>query len=99
MIGCVRPLAARVFHVCCLHASSGALQVSESCISRCAHAYVGLFETQVERVVSQSQMEQDEGEEPVTKYLVKWEGLPYAECTWETMEDINQAGEETMEVV
>lgn len=47
---------------------------------------------QIERVVSQTEMEVNEGEEPVTKYLVKWEGLPYAECTWETMEDINQAG-------
>lgn len=28
----------------------------------------------------------------VTKYLVKWEGLPYAECTWETAEDIIRAG-------
>lgn len=23
------------------------------------------------------------------KYLVKWRGLPYRECTWETVADIN----------
>ncbi len=31
-------------------------------------------------------------EEEVTKYLVKWEGLPYAECTWEAKEDVIKAG-------
>lgn len=28
-----------------------------------------------------------------TKYLVKWEGLPYCECTWEFEEDVLLAGE------
>ncbi|KIY94476.1 chromodomain-helicase-DNA-binding protein 1 [Monoraphidium neglectum] len=36
---------------------------------------------QVERVVA-------EREACATRYLVKWEGLPYAECTWEAEEDV-----------
>jgi len=23
------------------------------------------------------------------RYLVKWEGVPYAECTWETQPDVS----------
>jgi hypothetical protein len=39
---------------------------------------------QVERVVA-------EREGCATRYLVKWEGLPYAECTWEAEEDVSRA--------
>lgn len=60
--------------------------------------------SQPERVLSEKQavvaVEEDRGpglrpgtrEEEVTKYLVKWEGLPYAECTWEAKDDVIKAG-------
>lgn len=30
-----------------------------------------------------------EREDSDKRYLVKWEGLPYAECTWETEADVS----------
>eukprot|EP00803_Ostreobium_quekettii_P001086 evm.model.scf_853EXC.5 EVM.evm.TU.scf_853EXC.5 scf_853EXC:28406-44371(+) len=42
---------------------------------------------QIERVVAERRTVHDE-----LKYLIKWQGLPYAECTWETSEDVFTAG-------
>ncbi|KAK9788572.1 hypothetical protein WJX73_002856 [Symbiochloris irregularis] len=43
---------------------------------------------QVERVVA----ERIQAEDSSLQYLVKWQGLPYSETTWEITEDIHQAG-------
>ena len=46
---------------------------------------------QVERVFAQRI--DAGGSSPVLKYLVKWEGLPYGEATWETEADVLGTGE------
>jgi chromodomain-helicase-DNA-binding protein 1 len=47
---------------------------------------------QVERVVA----ERDGGGKcGGAAYLVKWEGLPYAECTWEEEQDVSAVRKDT----
>lgn len=43
----------------------------------------------VERVVA---LKYDKEEK--LRYLIKWKGLPYVECTWELTEDVLKAGGE-----
>ena len=44
---------------------------------------------EVDRVLDMSSTEGPDGEE-VVHYLVKWRGLPYEDCTWELVQDIDK---------
>ena len=43
--------------------------------------------TEVDRIIGEEEFEEDS--KTVTKFLVKWESLPYASSTWERQGDIN----------
>jgi hypothetical protein len=52
-----------------------------------ARAAPALAAAQVERVVAERA-----GVDGSVKYLIKWKGVPYSECTWETLEDTASHG-------
>ncbi|KAL0021888.1 hypothetical protein WJX77_011593 [Trebouxia sp. C0004] len=59
-------------------------------VERCMEEELVAEHMQVERVIH-LRLENVEGQQQL-KYLVKWKGLPYGECTFETPEAISEAG-------
>jgi hypothetical protein len=68
--------------------SQKAQRIISCSTSICQHA---TFSTLQEFEDATHQLEQDgDGKHQEIKYLVKWRGLPYCECTWERWQDIKQ---------